>query len=242
MFGKIRGTQDFLDLSLFNFIIDTAKKYLGCHHFTEIATPILESTDLFKRSLGLETDVVTKQMFTIATHATGSESQKESDSICLRPEATASTMRAFLEHSINQSPWKVFTWGPMFRYERPQKGRFRQFHQINLEIIDAASIWHDAQLIILLDRLFSGPFMLENYALLINFLGCPEDRKLYKLKLDTYLATVFDALCTTCQVRKTKNIMRVLDCKNTQCQELFGKAPHIADHVCKNCGQEWQQL
>jgi histidyl-tRNA synthetase len=235
MVSKIRGTQDFLDLILFNFIVDTTKKYLMCHHFTEIATPILESTELFKRSLGLETDVVTKQMFTIAT-------QKEEELMCLRPEATASTMRAFLEHSIQTFPWKVFSWGPMFRYERPQKGRFRQFHQINMEIINTPSTWYDAYLITLLDRLFSQRFQLQNYALLINFLGCQADRQRFKTVLEAYLNSVKHNLCETCLVRKEKNILRVFDCKNSVCQEQYRNAPKIADHVCTECAQEWKQV
>lgn len=235
MSSKIRGTQDFLDLTLFNFIIDTTKKFLTCYHFSEIATPILEPTDLFKRSLGLETDVITKQMFTIAT-------QKEDEQICLRPEVTASTMRAFLEHSIQIVPWKVFSWGPMFRYERPQKGRFRQFHQINIEIINTASIWYDAFLIMLLDRLFSEKFLLQNYALLINFLGCQADRHIFKQVLDAYLTSLIDTLCVTCKVRKEKNILRVFDCKNEKCQEQYRNAPKITEHLCKECNKEWKQL
>ena len=235
MFSKIRGTQDFLDLTLFNFIIETTRSYLTCNNFTEINTPILEPTELFKRSLGLETDVVTKQMFTIAT-------EKEGEQICLRPEATASTMRAFLEHTISISPWKVFSWGPMFRYERPQKGRFRQFHQINVEIIDAASIWYDAYLIMLLDRLFSQTFLLEDYALIINFLGCIDDRQNFKNILNTYLDNILDNLCDTCKVRKQKNIMRVFDCKNTQCLEQYRKAPKITDYLCNDCKTDWQNV
>ena len=235
MIRKILGTQDCLDLKLFNFIVDTVRKQLRCNNFTEISTPILEPTELFKRSLGLETEVVTKQMFTIAT-------EKEDESICLRPEATASTMRAFLEHHITTLPWKVFSYGPMFRYERPQKGRYRQFHQINMEIIDTTAIWQDAYFIAMLDRLFNQLFLLENYALIINFLGCPEDRQKFKTVLDTFLATVYDQLCTSCRGRKEKNILRVFDCKNPQCQELFAQAPHITDYVCKECKQEWEQL
>ncbi|MGE0206397.1 MAG: histidine--tRNA ligase [Candidatus Babeliales bacterium] len=235
MLNKVRGTQDFLNLALFNFIINTTRAYLECHHFSEIATPILEHTDLFKRSLGLHTDVVTKQMFTIAT-------ADEGESICLRPEATASTMRAFVENHILERPWKVFSWGPMFRYERPQKGRFRQFHQINLEMIDAASIQYDAYLIMLLDRLFSQTFLLENYALMINFLGCSADRQAFKKILDTFLASVVTHLCATCKERKEKNAMRVFDCKNEQCQEQYRKAPHMTDHLCSGCKQEWQTV
>jgi histidyl-tRNA synthetase len=235
MISKIRGTQDFLDLSLFNFIIKTVSKHLECNNFAQIATPILESTELFKRSLGIETEVVTKQMFTIAT-------EKSDENICLRPEATASTMRAFIEHHIDMLPWKVFSYGPMFRYERPQKGRYRQFHQINTEIIGTSSIFQDAYFIAMLDHIFHQSLQLKNYALLINFLGCPNDRVAFKKVLNDYLTNVFDQLCKTCQERKEKNILRVFDCKNPECQELFKQAPHITDYLCADCNQEWQQL
>jgi histidyl-tRNA synthetase len=135
MFKKIKGTQDFLDLSLFHFIVQQARNHLSIYHFKQIATPILEPTELFKRSLGLQTDVVSKEMFIIDTG-------KDKESICLRPEATAPTVRAFIENKIQQTPWKVFSIGPMFRHERPQKGRFRQFNQINIEVIGSSSISH----------------------------------------------------------------------------------------------------
>jgi histidyl-tRNA synthetase len=176
MISRVKGTQDFLNLTLFNFLIDQAKQHLQRYHFTEIKTPILEPTELFKRSLGLETDIVTKEMFVIA-----SDDKKEQ--ICLRPEATASIVRAFVENGIQQVPWKVFLHGSMFRHERPQKGRFREFHQLNIEIIGARSIAHDANLIMMLDRFFHSTLTLNNYALLLNFIGCFEDRKAYRILL-----------------------------------------------------------
>lgn len=236
MITKVRGTQDIVDTRLFNFVVQTTKKHLELYHFSEIILPILEHVELFKRSLGLHTDVVSKEMFTIAT-------ADQEESICLRPEVTASTIRAFLEHQANlQTPWKVFTWGPMFRHERPQKGRFRQFNQINVEIIDAASITFDAYLIALFDRLFQEKFLLENFALTINFLGCPDDRKKYREILYAFLNTVQDKICADCKVRKEKNIMRVFDCKVETDQQLYRKAPFIADHLCQQCATEWDQV
>lgn len=234
MIQKIRGTQDFLDLKLFNFIIKKVSQLLTDAHFTQIATPILEPVALFKRSLGQETDVVSKEMFTI-------EKGKSSEEICLRPEATAPTVRAFLEHGIQQTPWKVFSHGPMFRYERPQKGRYRQFHQINIEMIGAQVLAYDAQLLALLDQLFANSFQLENYALIINYLGCQEDRTVFKKLLDTFLDKHLDKLCTTCKHRKETNILRIFDCKNEQCNALYRKqAPHLINHLCKECDSEWQ--
>lgn len=164
MITRVKGTHDFLDLRLFNFIVDHAKEHLTTYGFSEIRMPILEPLDLFKRSLGVYTDVVSKEMFLI-------QGQPD-EQICLRPEVTASTVRAFVENGIQQTPWKVFTWGPMYRHERPQKGRFREFNQIDMEAIGSESIAQDVQLIKMLDRFFHEKLNLNNYALLINFLGC----------------------------------------------------------------------
>lgn len=237
MFTRIKGTQDFLDLTLFNFIIDQIKKHLSIYHFTEIATPILEPTELFKRSLGMQTDVVSKEMFLIDTGG------KEQSDMCLRPEATASVVRAFVENHIQQTPWKVFLHGPMFRHERPQKGRYRQFHQVNMEVIGSQSMRQDAQFIKMLDRFFHETLMLNNYAVLINFLGCFEDRKAYRLLLKDFLGSAdAQGICSLCVDRKEKNIMRIFDCKNAQCQTIYRKAPFIANHLCELCNKEWQQL
>lgn len=234
MITKVKGTQDFIDLTLFNFIIAQAGKHLNEYNFQQISTPILEHTELFKRSLGLHTDVVSKEMFII-------ESRSE-DSICLRPEATAPTVRAFIENSIQQVPWKVFSYGPMFRYERPQKGRFRQFHQINIEIIGSKSISQDALLIKMLDMLFTEKFLLDNYSILINFLGCYDDRANFNIILKNFLETVSDKVCSDCKERKEKNPLRIFDCKKPDCIEIYKNAPHTADYLCKQCEAEWNLL
>ncbi|KKP35346.1 MAG: Histidine-tRNA ligase [candidate division TM6 bacterium GW2011_GWF2_32_72] len=236
MFTKVKGTQDFLDLTLFKFFIDQSQRHFLNYDFTEIAVPILESVALFKRSLGEETDVVSKEMFIIKPAA------ESKDEICLRPEATASIVRAFVENSVQHAPWKVFTYGPMFRYERPQKGRYRQFHQVSVEVIGSKSIFQDAQLIKMFDRLFTEKCMLQNYVLQINFLGCPEDRKLFKEKLYKFLESKSDQICQKCLERKEKNILRVLDCKIETCQKNYEKAPKITDSLCGECSKEWQKL
>ncbi len=234
MFNRVKGTQDFLDLTLFNFLIAETKKHLSAYNFSEIATPIIEYAELFKRSLGLETDVVTKEMYILKGD--------EEEPLCLRPEATASTARAFVNNAITHTPWKVFLWGPMFRHERPQKGRFRQFHQINMEVIGSASISQDVQFLKMLDRLFSEVLKLDTFALLINFLGCASDRAAYRQKLYAFLEKKAPELCPTCTIRKDKNIMRIFDCKSPDCQELIKNAPHIADHLCKDCDAQWKEL
>lgn len=235
--ARVKGTQDFLDLTLYNFVIEKARHHLRTYHFTEIATPILESTALFTRSLGEHTDVVTKEMFIIK-----SAHETEDASICLRPEATASIARAFVEASPPLLPWKVFTHGPMFRHERPQKGRFRQFHQMSIEVIGSASVLQDVQLIKMLDRFFHEELQITDYALIINFLGCPADRRAYTESLKHFLDTLGDQLCPTCLVRKDKNSLRVFDCKNENCQRLYLNAPSIIDSLCSGCHDEWQLI
>jgi len=237
MISRVKGTRDYLDLTLFNFIIDQAKRHLAGYNFTEIATPILEPLDLFKHSLGLYTDVVSKEMFIIQPRETSTEQ------ICLRPEVTAPTIRAFIENGIQITPWKVFSCGPMFRYERPQKGRYRQFHQINIEVVGTDSVAQDVQLITLLDRFFHEVLTLNNFTVLINYLGCRDDRAAYAQKLKNFLEGVkADKACTTCQERKEANIMRVFDCKSEVCQKVLKDAPKIADCLCQSCAAEWQQL
>lgn len=234
---RVKGTNDFLDLSLYNFIVDTIKKHLGIYVFTQIDTPILEHTELFKRTLGLHTDVVNKEMFIIQPH--GEADEKES--ICLRPEITASMVRAFVDNGVQTTPWKAFVVGPCFRYERPQKGRFREFHQVSMEVIGSAAVEQDVQMIKMLDRLFHEVLKFNDYALLINYLGCPQDRVAYRVMLKQFLDDQ-TGLCENCVVRKEKNIMRVFDCKGEADQEKYKKAPRIIDHLCRDCDTEWKQL
>jgi histidyl-tRNA synthetase len=238
MISKVKGTQDFLDMALFNYIINTVRKVLTAYHFHEISTPIIDPLELFVRTTGQETDIVTKEMFLVeSTH-------KDADAarIALRPEATPSAMRAFLEQGNQSTPWKVFLWGPMFRHERPQKGRFRQFNQISMEVIGSNSIAQDIHFITMLDRMFSEQFKLDTYALLINFLGCSTDRKTYKEALAQFLDKNHEQICGQCRERRTKNIMRVLDCKTETCKALYQKAPQTTEHLCTLCAKEWQQL
>ncbi len=234
---RVKGTNDFLDLTLFNFVIDTIKKHLGIYAFAQIDTPILEHTELFKRTLGLHTDVVNKEMFIIQPHG---ETQ-EAESICLRPEITASMVRAFVENGVQTTPWKVFTVGPCFRYERPQKGRFREFHQVSMEVIGSQALAQDVQMIKMLDRLFHEVLRFNDYALLINYLGCPQDRVAYRAVLKKFLDAQI-GLCANCMERKEKNIMRIFDCKVATCQVIYQNAPRITDHLCAACAQEWQKL
>ncbi len=238
MLSRVRGTRDIIDPRLLFFAMKTITKQLQKYHFQQIITPILEPVALFKRSLGQETDVVSKEMFIVGS----SSAEKGEDEICLRPEATASVVRAFIEEGIQTLPWKVFLFGSMFRYERPQKGRYREFYQCSMELIGARSLAYDAQLLSMLDRLFRQSLKLEAYALHLNFLGCPEDRVLFKEQVTTFLEANIATLCATCLKRKDANILRVFDCKNEACQELYTKAPLLAECFCEECDIQWCEL
>lgn len=237
MIQRVKGTQDFLDLRLLHFIVHAARAHFKRANFTEILTPIIEPTELFARAVGEHTDIVHKEMYLIKSH-----NPEDTDNICLRPEATAATARAFIENGIQTVPWKVFTWGPYFRYERPQKGRFRQFYQFNAEIIGSPSMATDALFIKQLDSLFADVFRLREYALAINFLGTTEDRVNYKTVLKKFLDKNTASLCPTCTVRKESNILRIFDCKNESCQTLYLSAPVLTDYLSENSQAEWQDL
>lgn len=240
MVPRVKGTQDFLDLTLYNFLIDKTRRHLQTAAFTEIATPLLEHTELFKRSLGLHTEVVSKEMYTVVT---GYEDKENEDSkgLCLRPEATASTMRAFFNNNIEERPWKVFSHGPMFRHERPQKGRYRQFHQTTIEVINATSIAHDAELIAMLDRLFTEQLKFPAYALVINFLGTTQDRVTYKQALKEFLDKQPNLPEKIVSLKET-NILRIFDLKDPACKEALKDAPVITDYLGAESRQEWEQL
>ena len=236
MISRVRGTQDLLDLNLNNFIIEQIKKHVQNYNFTYIQTPILEYTKLFIHSLGEQTDVVSKEMYVFPN-----DGSKE-DSICLRPEATASVMRAYFENRVEEKPWKVFSFGSMFRRERPQKGRWREFTQLNFEVINSNSVAQDAQFIKMLNSFFSNKLKIENYVLKLNFLGCLEDRTKHKEKLNEYLESFSTKICETCLKRKDSNILRVFDCKNPKCQEIYKNAPKLTDFLCTECNTEWNKL
>ena len=235
MLTRIKGTQDILDLSLYTFLLKKMRERSAIYNFTEISTPILEKADLFKRTVGLETDIVTKEMYFV-------HSGHDEEDMVLRPEITASTVRAFLNAGIQKTPWKVFSCGPVFRHERPQKGRFREFNQLSLETIGSESPAADVRFITMIDRFCHEALKLDTYALVINFLGCPQDRIIYKNMLRDFVTKHESALCETCKARKEKNILRVLDCKNENCKKIYASAPLLTDHLCNACMNEWSLI
>ncbi len=237
MFSKVKGTQDWLDMGLLQGVLAKVHTFLALHNFSEIATPLLEYATLFERSLGNETDVVSKQMFFIAPH----KEEKDKDRLCLRPEATAGIMRAYLENQHElPNPWKVYTVGPMFRYERPQKGRFRQLHQISLEAIGVASLEYDALFISMLAHLFEEILGLSTFVIHINYLGDSQDRELYKKALREFLDG--KDICATCLHRKDTNVLRALDCKVETCKKIYEDAPQITAYFSQATQEEWKAL
>ncbi len=234
MIKRVRGTEDVFNLQVELALVEQMRGLLTQHNFHEIALPLFESTDLFARSLGTSTDVVSKEMYTFATAG--------GESISLRPEATASTVRAFLEAGIQERPWKVFTYGPMFRHERPQKGRWRQFNQVNIESIGTENILHDALFIRMLYYLFAQKLGLTQFSLQINWLGTIEDREVFKKQLLIFLAPFQKDICETCQVRLTKNTLRIFDCKNQDCQKIYLQAPKLLDVLSQESRAQWEVI
>lgn len=237
---KIKGFADlFSPHSLvFRQLEETARTIFGRHGYQELRTPILERTELFKRSIGEETDVVQKEMYTFA--------DRKNRSLTLRPEATAGVMRAYIEAALHtKEPFsRLFTIGPMFRYERPQKGRMRQFHQINVECLGLDAPWVDAEIIAMLWN-YLETLRLPGLGLEINTLGCsqPDCRPAYDAALREYVAGLdTESLCADCTRRQTANPLRLLDCKLPGCRDLMEQAPKIAERACLACKDHFQQV
>ncbi|MBZ4648383.1 MAG: histidyl-tRNA synthetase, partial [Desulfomicrobiaceae bacterium] len=200
----------------------------------EVRVPILERTELFARSIGEETDVVQKEMYTFA--------DRKGRSLTLRPEATAGVLRAFIEDGGTEGVTKLFTCGPMFRYERPQKGRMRQFHQLDVEVLGASAPQADAEVILMLWT-FLERLGIQSLTLELNSLGCPQCRPTFHQALRDFLDAVdAAALCEDCRRRTTTNPLRVLDCKVPGCREVTAAAPRIADHLCPECAAHFARV
>ncbi len=231
-----RGTNDILPPASFkwNYIEERAHEICRRYNYQEIRTPIFEHTELFARGIGEATDIVQKEMYTFT--------DKGDRSITLRPEGTAPVVRAFLEHKLygKALPKKFFYFGPMFRYERPQAGRYRQFHQFGVEVIGSDAPDVDVE-IIMLGIDFIEEFGFKDYYVEINSIGCSECRPPYLEELKAYLSGKED-LCENCQERLKTNPLRVLDCKSPVCQEIVSEAPVITEHLCPVCQENFNQV
>jgi len=231
LFIKVpKGTQDILpeDISKWYYVEDMIKEVLKKYGYKEIRTPFFEYTDLFVRGIGESTDIVTKEMFTFP--------DRKGRSLTLRPEGTAPVVRAYLENSMGRisKVIKLFYLGPMFRCEKPQSGRFRQFNQFGIEIIGTKSPAADAEVILTALDVYKT-LGLKNLEILINSVGCKKCRASYILKLKKYLKNKKDFLCSECKERYTKNPLRVLDCKKDSCKRIIEEAPVIIDNLCQEC-------
>jgi histidyl-tRNA synthetase len=233
----IRGFKDILqeDALLFSKVESIARQVFDSFGFREIRVPIIEKTELFKRSIGETTDIVEKEMYTFA--------DRDNELITLRPEATASVIRAYIEHNMSAAEQitKLFTIGPMFRRERPQKGRFRQFNQIDVELFGEDRPESDAEIIFMLMHFLTSAG-LKNLELEINSLGCPSCRPLFSKAVIDFLKGSKNKLCADCQRRIHTNPLRVFDCKVETCTSTIAKAPGILDFLCADCDSHFTKV
>ncbi|NPA04406.1 MAG: histidine--tRNA ligase [Epsilonproteobacteria bacterium] len=235
MIKALRGMRDILPplSKKYLYFINTAQKLAQNYGFEYIQTPLLEETSLFKRSVGESSDIVGKEMYQFI--------DKGGNDVVLRPEGTAGVVRSFIEHKLDRQGkvFRFYYFGAMFRYERPQRGRFRQFYQFGVESFGEKSVYEDASLILLgksiLDR-FHIPYRLK-----LNSLGCPNCLPPYKKELVKFLSSC-EGICEDCKRRRELNPIRVLDCKNPNCQEIYKTAPKLKDFLCPECQEDFSKL
>jgi len=237
MIQLIRGFKDILpgEVELWQHIEKTARLILENFGFKEIRIPILERAELFARSIGEDTDIVEKEMYTF--------SDRKGDLLTLRPEATASVVRSYIQHKLyaNDPVRKLYTIGPMFRRERPQKGRYRQFYQINAEVFGIDSPFIDAQLIFILATLFKR-LSATSVTARINSLGCKKCRPEFNKALSVFLSEISENLCSDCKRRSRRNPLRVFDCKVPLCGLSMADAPSILDYLCPECSKHFEAV
>lgn len=235
--AKPPGIEDvFPDrIEAWNYILDTARDVFNTYNFKEIIIPVFEYTDVFIRGIGTETDIVSKEMFSF-------EDRGERN-LTLRPEGTAGVVRAYVENGdYNRlSISKFFYTGPMFRAEKPQKGRLRQFNQFGAETFGSMNPFYDFEIISMINSI-AVKLGIKDYKLLINSIGCPECRPDYIKELNKYYKDNSDKLCDDCKKRLDRNTLRLLDCKNEKCLDLKKEAPSITSFICKNCKEHHGSL
>jgi len=232
-----RGTYDltYPASEKFAAVVDAACEVMALYGYERIVTPLIESTELFERSIGASTDIVTKEMYSFE--------DRGGEWLTLRPEGTAPVVRAFLEQGLASRglPQKLYYAGPMFRRERPQAGRFRQFFQIGAEAIGSRDAFLDAEIIAISDHLFKR-LGLEGYTLLLNSVGCSNCRPDYIAQLGEFLTRVRDSLCEDCRRRATENPLRVFDCKKESCRKALEEAPGMGDALCGDCSEHFDEV
>ena len=232
-----RGTKDITpkDVYKWHYVEKKFREICALYGYEEIRTPIFEHTEVFSRSVGDTTDVVQKEMYTFT--------DRGDRQLSLKPEGTAGVIRSFIENKMyaDTQPTKLYYITPCFRYERPQAGRQRQFHQFGIEVLGSDGPSVDAEVISLAVQFFNE-MGLNNLSVNINSVGCPTCREEYNRKLKEYLDQKVDVLCETCLERKDKNPMRVIDCKNPHCKENLQDIPFMIDHLCEDCKDHFDKL
>jgi histidyl-tRNA synthetase len=247
MIKAVRGTRDLLppETALWNFVEAAVRDVFRAYNFHEIRTPIFESTELFARGVGEETDVVAKEMYTWEDR--GRAQSDKGQSLTLRPENTASVVRAYIEHKLwDRGLNKLYYIGPQFRRERPQKGRYRQFYQIGAEIIGPASAGgespaRDAEVLELLATLLDR-LGIRDWTLQLNSVGCANDRAAYNEALRKALEPVVGGMCEDCKRRAVTNPLRVFDCKVPEDQPIIDKLPRISQFLDEGCRRHFEQV
>jgi histidyl-tRNA synthetase len=233
----VKGTRDILppQSGIWNHVESVARRVFRAYNYHEIRTPIFEETALFARGVGEETDIVSKEMYTFE--------DRDGSSLTLRPECTASVIRAFIEHRLDQNPGlkKLYYIGPMFRRERPQKGRYRQFFQIGAEAIGSESPAVDAEVIEMVIEILRAAG-LEGFQLLLNSVGCPKCRPTFIAALREKLKDVSNTMCADCQRRVETNPLRVLDCKVPEDQPVIDSLPSILDYLDEGCRAHFEAV
>jgi histidyl-tRNA synthetase len=233
----VKGTRDILPPSsdIWNKVEAAARHVFGTYNYREIRTPILEETALFARSVGEDTDIVSKEMYTFE--------DRDGSSLTLRPESTASVLRAYIEHRLDQQPGlqKLYYIGPMFRRERPQKGRYRQFYQIGAEVLGSESPFIDAEVIEMVIAILHA-LDIHDFQLLLNSVGCKKCRAKFVEVLRERLTTVAPTMCVDCQRRAEVNPLRVLDCKVPEDQPIIESLPSILDYLDEPCRDHFRRV
>lgn len=236
-YSGLKGMEDILppDITVWQSVESTARDIFARYGFQEIRVPILESTDIFTRGIGEATDIVEKEMYTFT--------DKGNRSVSMRPEGTAPVVRCYVEKNLHTlaSPQKYFYTGPMFRYERPQKGRFRQFYQVGAEAFGVATPAMDAEVISLLRNLLEA-IGLGGLNFELNSIGCAECRPAYRQALLDFFGDKRSEYCPDCQRRYDTNPLRILDCKVPRCGELRQGAPTVTEHLCDGCRTHFDEL
>jgi len=236
MIKSLRGMNDILseDYERFTYFIDTATNVAKRYGFHFIETPLLEETTLFKRGVGESSDIVGKEMYQFT--------DKGNNDVCLRPEGTAGVVRAFIQKKLDKAggTHRYFYHGAMFRYERPQKGRLRQFHQFGVESFGVNSVYEDAVMIMMTSDILKALGI--GYRLQLNSLGCKDCMPKYRETLVSFVKNIEDEICSDCKRRLETNPIRVLDCKNATCQELYKNAPKLIENLCSTCQDDFSKL